>query len=73
MILEKKNFILRIDEQMYQAIARWAADEFRSINGQVEWMLHTSLKENGRLPAARTTDAAGNEPSKKSKKKGNQN
>jgi hypothetical protein len=48
--LEKKNFILRLDEQLYEALARWAADDFRSINGQVEWIIHNALKENERLP-----------------------
>jgi len=48
--LKKKNFILRIDEQQYEALARWAADDFRSINGQVEWILHRALKESNRLP-----------------------
>jgi len=32
-----------------KAIEKWAADEFRSVNGQLEWMLHRSLKEAGRL------------------------
>lgn len=49
-ILKKKNFILRLDEQQYEALARWAADDFRSINGQIEWILHSALKTNNRLP-----------------------
>jgi hypothetical protein len=39
-----------LDEQLYEALARWAADDFRSINGQVEWIIHNALKENERLP-----------------------
>ena len=46
---EKKSFALRIDAETMKAIEKWAADEFRSINGQLEWMLHRSLKEAGRL------------------------
>ena len=46
---EKKSFALRIDADTMKAIEKWAADEFRSINGQLEWMLHQSLKEAGRL------------------------
>lgn len=48
--LKKKNFILRLDENLYDALARWAADDFRSMNGQMEWILHNALKENKRLP-----------------------
>lgn len=43
--LKKKNFILRLDENLYDALARWAADDFRSMNGQMEWILHNALKE----------------------------
>jgi hypothetical protein len=46
---EKKSFALRIDVETMKAIEKWAADEFRSVNGQLEWMLHRSLKEAGRL------------------------
>jgi hypothetical protein len=44
----KKKFVLRIDEDVYQAIEKWAADEFRSANGQIEWILTHHLKLNGR-------------------------
>jgi len=44
----KKKFVLRIDEDVYEAIERWAADEFRSANGQIEWILMHQLKLNGR-------------------------
>jgi hypothetical protein len=46
---DKKSFALRIDAATIKAIEKWAADEFRSINGQIEWMLHNSLKEAKRL------------------------
>ncbi len=46
---EKKSFALRIDAEMMKAIEKWAADEFRSVNGQIEWILHHSLKQSGRL------------------------
>jgi hypothetical protein len=45
----KKNFVLRIDEQVYNALEKWAADEFRSVNGQIEWILHQKLKEVSRI------------------------
>jgi hypothetical protein len=46
---EKKSFALRIDAETMKAIEKWAADEFRSVNGQIEWMMYKSLKEAGRL------------------------
>ncbi|GAB1473204.1 hypothetical protein MASR2M69_06450 [Bacteroidota bacterium] len=46
---EKKSFVLRIDSETMKAIEKWAADEFRSINGQLEWMINKSLKDAGRL------------------------
>jgi hypothetical protein len=45
----KKSFALRIDSETMKAIEKWAADEFRSMNGQIEWMLNKSLKDAGRL------------------------
>lgn len=47
---KKKAFALRINEDMLKAIEKWAADEFRSTNGQIEWMLMQFLKEKNRLP-----------------------
>ena len=46
---EKKSFALRIDSDMMKAVEKWAADEFRSVNGQIEWMLNNSLKQAKRL------------------------
>jgi len=54
--VEKKNFVLRLDEQLYEALTRWAADEFRSVNGQMEWLIHKALKDAGRLPAKKEPD-----------------
>lgn len=48
----KKNFVLRIDEEMYKALEKWAADEFRSVNGQIEWIVDRALKESGRKKAS---------------------
>ncbi|MFD0761054.1 Arc family DNA binding domain-containing protein [Lutibacter aestuarii] len=47
---KKKAFALRINEDMLKAIEKWAADEFRSTNGQLEWMLNKCLKDAKRLP-----------------------
>ncbi len=46
---KKKPFALRLDEEMMKAIEKWAADEFRSTNGQIEWIIHKALKDAGRL------------------------
>jgi hypothetical protein len=46
---EKKSFALRIEAATMKAIEKWAADEFRSVNGQIEWILHRALKEAGRV------------------------
>jgi hypothetical protein len=45
---EKKSFVLRIDGAMYDALERWAADEFRSVNGQMEWIISKALRDAGR-------------------------
>lgn len=51
----KKSFVLRIDTETMKAIEKWAADEFRSTNGQIEWMLNKLLKESGRLKQKKET------------------
>ena len=45
---DKKNFVIRIDNETYKALEKWAADEFRSVNGQIEWILDKALKETKR-------------------------
>ena len=45
---EKKKFLLRIDENIHTALEKWATDEFRSTNGQIEWILDQALKKAGR-------------------------
>ena len=52
----KKSFVLRIDEATYKALEKWAGDEFRSVNGQIEWLLDQKLKEAGRLKNIDNTD-----------------
>ena len=49
----KKTFALRVDSEVYDAIERWAADEFRSTNGQIEWILSEALKKAKRHPKNR--------------------
>jgi hypothetical protein len=45
----KKAFALRIDEAMLQALQQWADDEFRSVNGQIEYVLREALVKSGRV------------------------
>jgi hypothetical protein len=54
---EKKNFVLRLSPEMYAALEKWAADEFRSVNGQVEWLLDKALKDAGRKPKPKIQDS----------------
>ena len=48
-----KNFVLRIDADMMDAIETWAADEFRSTNGQLQWIIMEALRRSGRLKKSR--------------------
>jgi hypothetical protein len=45
---KKKAFVLRLNEETLAAVQKWADDEFRSINGQLEWIIDQSLKKEGR-------------------------
>lgn len=49
---KKKTFVLRIDPDVYDAIEKWAAQEFRSANGQIEWIINKALKD-ARRPVER--------------------
>ena len=52
MATERKQSLLRLDPAVHDALARWAADELRSTNAQIEVVLRRALAEAGRLPAA---------------------
>jgi hypothetical protein len=47
---ERKTVLLRLDPAVYDALARWAADELRSTNAQIELMLRRALADAGRMP-----------------------
>lgn len=47
---KNKSFVLRIDAETMEAIEKWAADEFRSTNGQIAYLLDQALKDSGRMP-----------------------
>ena len=46
---KKKTFVLRINPEIMESVEKWAADDFRSINGQLEWIIHNALKNAKRL------------------------
>lgn len=46
---DKKTFVLRLDKKYFEALEKWAADEFRSVNGQLEYIIVKALKENKRI------------------------
>lgn len=46
---KKKSFVLRINQEMMDAVEKWAADDFRSSNGQLEWIIYNALKDAKRL------------------------
>ena len=48
--MARSSFLLRTDPRVLDALRRWADDEFRSINGQVEFLLRKALRDAGRLP-----------------------
>ena len=50
-----KNFVLRVDAETMEAIEKWAADEFRSTNGQLQWIIAEALRKSGRMKKKRTS------------------
>jgi hypothetical protein len=48
-VAERKPFLLRLDPELHEALQRWAADELRSVNGQIEFLLRQAAREAGRL------------------------
>lgn len=51
-----KSFVLRVDAETMEAIEKWAADEFRSTNGQLQWIIAEALRKSGRLRKKRTKE-----------------
>lgn len=50
-----RSFVLRIDGETMDALEKWAADEFRSVNGQLQWIIAEALRRSGRKPRAKKT------------------
>ena len=57
---DRKPFLLRMDRQILDALQRWANDDLRSLNGQIEFVLRRALKEQGRLSEPGTLNAEQN-------------
>lgn len=58
---EKKKFLLRIDSNVYAALEKWAADELRSINAQIEFLLSDAIKKSNRINQSSINKPIGNE------------
>ena len=65
---ERKPMLLRVDPQVHAALTKWAADDLRSTNAHVEWLLRQALSQAGRLPPSKAPtlgvvpDGPGNSP-----------
>lgn len=57
MASEKKAFPLRLDPDIYRALERWANDEFRSVNGHLEFLIREALRQADRLPIKNVRDS----------------
>jgi hypothetical protein len=55
---DKKAFLLRVDPELHEALQRWAEDELRSLNGQIEFVLRRALADAGRLRLAAAKKSA---------------
>ena len=55
-----KSFVLRLDADTMEAVEKWAADEFRSTNGQLQWIIAEALRKSGRLK--KKSSKTGNKP-----------
>jgi hypothetical protein len=55
---DAKRFLLRLDPRLFEVMRRWADDDLRSINAQIEYLLTTEARRAGRLPPSDRTDAS---------------
>jgi hypothetical protein len=59
---EKKKFLLRLDEQLYAALEKWAAHDLRSVNAQIEFLLTDAVRKTGRASPQSDNDDSGTDP-----------
>ncbi len=64
---DRKGFPLRLDPEIYDALQRWASSEFRSVNGQIEYLLRCALQNAGRLPGGDRDDQEAHAKKKRSR------
>ncbi|MEO7965112.1 MAG: hypothetical protein ABIT38_14500 [Gemmatimonadaceae bacterium] len=57
-MVARRSFLLRVDPDVLDAVQRWANDDLRSLNGQIEFLLRSALRANGRLPKQGAAGAA---------------
>ena len=62
---ERKGFLLRVDADLLDALARWAADDLRSLNGQIEFLLRRALIDVGRARSTGPLGSSGSAPGKR--------
>jgi hypothetical protein len=60
-VADRKSFLLRVDPDIHDALQRWANDELRSVNGQIEFLLRRALQEAGRLKTRRKAESSSSE------------
>ncbi|MBM4170004.1 MAG: hypothetical protein FJ215_12740 [Ignavibacteria bacterium] len=53
---DKKRFLLRVDETLYEAMMKWAADDLRSVNAQIEFILTQAARQSGRMKESLSSD-----------------
>lgn len=58
-----KSFVLRVDAETMEAVEKWAADEFRSTNGQLQWIIAEALRRSGRLKKSKSKSTKSTEQS----------
>ena len=56
---QNKGFLLRLDPEMMELVEKWASQEFRSVNGQIQWIIAESLKRHGRSRNSKNDDHDG--------------
>jgi len=56
-VSQRKAFLLRLPPELHSALEKWAADELRSVNGQIEYLLHQAVQKAGRTRARRPENA----------------
>jgi len=53
---KRKPFVVRLHPDMLESVEKWAADEFRSTNGQIEWIIRRALKNTGRMKKTKSNE-----------------